>query len=49
MAEDKKEETKKRVVGNIICEKCNSAYVYALADGTLVCRRCSHRTLPNKE
>lgn len=25
------------------CDNCNSKYVYILADGTVVCRRCGHR------
>lgn len=39
-------EDEKEVREALTCESCKSTYVYALSDGTLVCRRCSHRTPP---
>lgn len=44
-SEQKKDEIRKE----IFCEKCNSHFVYVLADGTCVCRRCGNRgNLKNK-
>lgn len=40
---DNKEE-QKEVREKISCENCGSKFVYVLADNTIVCRRCSHRT-----
>ena len=37
-------EEKRKVREFLSCSKCGSKYVYVLADGTIVCRRCSHRT-----
>jgi|LGOV01.1.fsa_nt_gb uncharacterized Zn ribbon protein len=36
--EDKDKEVRK------VCEKCNSAYVYTLVNGQIICRRCGHRS-----
>jgi len=44
-----KEEEKKKEVRNLIsCSNCGSHYVYVLKDGTIICRRCSHKTLSKK-
>jgi DNA-directed RNA polymerase subunit RPC12/RpoP len=45
---DKKEEKKEEVRELIKCEKCGSLFVYSLISGEIVCRKCSHRTLPKK-
>jgi len=37
--EEKKEELRPR------CERCDSKFGYARADGSFKCRRCSHITL----
>jgi len=34
---------KKEVRKSFVCDKCNSHYVYVLADKTIVCRRCGNR------
>ena len=44
-----KEEEKKQVKKRLVCEECDSKFVYALVDSTIVCRRCSHRSSPPKE
>ena len=46
--EKNKKEDAKEVREALICERCNSTYVYALADGTLKCRKCSHKTPPKE-
>lgn len=42
-----KEDKGKEIRENLICEKCSSKFVYALANQVLVCRKCGHRTQPN--
>ena len=44
----KEENGKKELRETLACEKCASKFVYALADMTLVCRRCGHRTPPKE-
>lgn len=42
----KREEKRKEVRENLICDKCGSRFVYVLANGEIVCRRCAYRTPP---
>lgn len=43
-----KKEEGKEVKKDLFCEKCGSPNGYALINGTFVCRRCAHKTLPKK-
>jgi uncharacterized Zn finger protein (UPF0148 family) len=43
---------KRDIIDGTYCKDCGSRTVYALKDGTIVCRRCSHREsseIKNKE
>lgn len=44
-----KEDEKKLIRKRLVCENCDSKFVYALVDGTIICRRCSHRSIPKKD
>ncbi len=43
-----KDKLKNKEGYRIRCAVCISSNVYALKDGTLICRRCSSRTKDNK-
>jgi len=42
--EDKKEEKQQEIREALKCDNCGSKFVYVLANSTIVCRRCSHRS-----
>lgn len=48
MEEDTNKKKQREVRKKISCENCGSHYVYTLKDMTIICRRCSHRTIKKK-
>ena len=49
MGDNSQKEGEEKKVKRLVCEKCDSKFVYVLVDKTIVCRRCSYRSSPKDD